>query len=217
VLQSFPNLSSPLLQTEPIREIGVLAWKAVEMAMLELRGRWRLTCPLAVAAALAAPHGAWAKTSAWTTVGNVGEGGLMALALGKSVAERDWTGTGQLALDLGVTEGATEILKATVRERRPDGSDYQSFPSGHASLSFAAAGYLQKRYGWQWGLPATAVAAVVGLSRVESKSHHWYDVVAGAALGEASAYFLTSPRNPNVHWLPWAGADGGDIAVVARF
>lgn len=120
-------------------------------------------------------------------------------------------------LGLGVTEGATEVLKMIVRERRPDGSDYRSFPSGHTSLSFAAAGYLQKRYGWQWGLPATAVAALVGFSRVESKSHHWYDVVAGAALGEASAYFLTTAENPNVHWLPWAGGGGGGIMMTASF
>jgi membrane-associated phospholipid phosphatase len=185
--------------------------------MLESRARPHLVCPLLVAALLVMPHRARAETGGWNTAANVGEGGLLALALGKSVADRDWTGTGQLGLGLGVTEGATEILKLTVRERRPDGSDYQSFPSGHASLSFAAAGYLQKRYGWQWGLPATALAAFVGYSRVESRSHHWYDVVAGAALGEASAYFLTSPKTPNVHWLPWAGGGGGGIAVVARF
>lgn len=172
---------------------------------------------LLTGAAAALPQRALAKASDWTTVANVGQDGLMAFALGKSLYDKDWTGTTQLALSLGVTEGATEALKYAVRERRPDSSDQHSFPSGHAALSFAAAGYLQKRYGWEYGLPATALAALVGAARVESRSHHWYDVVAGAALGEASAYFLTTPKNPNVRWLPWADSSGGGILVMAKF
>ncbi|RYG40060.1 phosphatase PAP2 family protein, partial [bacterium] len=45
----------------------------------------------------------------------------------------------RVADSLLTTFGATEGLKALVRERRPDGSDHASFPSGHASLAFAVA------------------------------------------------------------------------------
>jgi PAP2 superfamily. len=80
-----------------------------------------------------------------------------------------------------------------------------------------AAGYLQKRYGWQWGLPATLAASIVGLSRVESRDHHWYDVVAGAALGEVTAYVFTTPRDSNVQFLPWADTHGAGVYVAAKF
>ena len=38
-----------------------------------------------------------------------------------------------------VAYGAKTALKAMVKEERPDHSDNQSFPSGHASMAFAAA------------------------------------------------------------------------------
>lgn len=57
-----------------------------------------------------------------------------------------------------------------------------SFPSGHASSAFAAAGILSEHD------PALAplfyaVAAIVATSRVHVQIHHASDVVAGAALG----------------------------------
>ena len=64
------------------------------------------------------------------------------------------------------------------RVRRPQTS---SFPSGHASAAFTAAGVLSQ------GDPLWpvyyGVAAVVASSRVYVKMHHASDVVAGAAIG----------------------------------
>ena len=84
-------------------------------------------------------------------------------------------------------------------------------------MSFAAAGYLQQRYGWRYGLPAAGVATLVGLARVESKDHHWYDVVAGAAVGETTAFVLTKRRDANVQVLPWASGHGAGVSLHARF
>lgn len=56
-----------------------------------------------------------------------------------------------------------------------------SFPSGHASSAFTAAGVLSQSDPL-WPL-YYAVAAVVASSRVYVKIHHASDVVAGAALG----------------------------------
>ncbi|MBK6855402.1 MAG: phosphatase PAP2 family protein [Microthrixaceae bacterium] len=61
-----------------------------------------------------------------------------------------------------------------------------SFPSGHASSAFTAAGVLSHHD------PALkplyyAVAAVVATSRVHVKIHHASDVIAGAVLGAAFA------------------------------
>ena len=77
-------------------------------------------------------------------------------------------------------------LKAVIKEERPDHSDYESFPSGHAALAFAGATSLHKAFGKDcvWvSVAGFAAATAVGVERVVNKRHYWYDVVAGAALG----------------------------------
>jgi membrane-associated phospholipid phosphatase len=181
------------------------------------RRSMRLGTILASAGAVMAATPALAAHQGWQTAADVGEIGLVSLALGKSAAERDWQGVKQFGLAEVTTLGVTTGLKHALPEERPNHSDDKSFPSGHTSASFAAAGYLQKRYGWQWGLPATLAAGLVGLSRVESKDHHWYDVVAGAALGEVTAYVFTTSHDSNVRFLPWADTHGAGVYVAARF
>ena len=68
------------------------------------------------------------------------------------------------------------------RLRRPRTT---SFPSGHASSGFTAAGVLSERDP-MWPL-YYAIAAVVASSRVYVKIHHPSDVVAGALLGAGLA------------------------------
>jgi membrane-associated phospholipid phosphatase len=74
-------------------------------------------------------------------------------------------------------------FKAFVREHRPDGSNQQSFPSGHTTSAFAFAATVQKRHGWAWGTPAYALATLTGFSRMNDGKHFLHDVVAGATLG----------------------------------
>lgn len=103
---------------------------------------------------------------------------------------RDGTGLRQLASSGALTLGVTYGLKYAVDAERPDGGGH-SFPSGHSSTSFCSAEFLRKRYGWSWGIPAYAVAAFVGYSRVDAREHHTGDVVAGALIGVASAWVFT--------------------------
>ena len=113
---------------------------------------------------------------------------------GVTLARSDREGMIQLvksaAIDLGVTYG----LKYSIHERRPDGSDNQSFPSAHTSVAFTSAEYLRKRYGWEYGIPAYGLASFVAYSRVESDKHYARDVIAGAAIGIASSYIFTTPN-----------------------
>lgn len=89
------------------------------------------------------------------------------------------------------TSAATHILKYAIDAERPDGSDNNSFPSGHTSAAVQGAAYLQFRYGWQYGLPAYIAGGVVGYSRVDSKHHYWRDVMAGAALATGIQYAIS--------------------------
>ncbi len=107
--------------------------------------------------------------------------------------EHDWEGLKQGALS-GVTMlGATYILKYAVKEERPDHSNRHSFPSGHTGTSFATATFLQRRYGWKLGVPAYVVATYVGWGRIYAKKHHWWDVLAGAAIGAGASLIYTRP------------------------
>lgn len=90
------------------------------------------------------------------------------------------------------TIGTTYALKFGIDKKRPDGGN-QSFPSGHASLAFSGASFIQKRYGWKYGVSAYMAASFVGWSRIDAKRHYLEDVLAGAAIGIMSSYFFVTP------------------------
>jgi membrane-associated phospholipid phosphatase len=117
---------------------------------------------------------------------------LPAAAAGLTLGYKDGPGALQFGESASLTLGVTYGLKYAVNERRPDGGT-QSFPSAHTSISFSAAEFMRKRYGWEYGVPAYALASFVGYSRVESRQHYAHDVVAGAAIGIASSYLFTRP------------------------
>src|SRR5438045_4858476 len=126
------------------------------------------------------------------TAGDVLQFVLPATAGGLTLGYRDGQGALQLGESLGVTLGVTYALKYSIDERRPNGGS-QSFPSGHSSISFSAAEFMRKRYGWEYGVPAYAAASFVAYSRVESREHYPRDVVAGAGIGILSSYIFTKP------------------------
>lgn len=182
-----------------------------------LRVNAGVVAPLLVFAALIPAQAQARDTKAWDTASNIGEGALLAAALGVPLTKGDKPGAFQAFASGAVAFGATEALKATFPENRPDGSGDDSFPSGHTAVSFAAAASLQNRYGWEVGLPAHAAAAFVGLARVEARKHRWYDVVAGAALGEATGLLITSKPGARVAVLPWGDSHGGGAVIAVRF
>ena len=130
--------------------------------------------------------------------------GLPATAGGMTLGLQDWQGTLQLGESLATTLAVTFTLKYSISEKRPNGG-HESFPSGHTSISFSSAEFLRKRYGWEYGVPAYALAAFVGYSRVEAHQHHPHDVVAGAAIGVLSSYIFTRPYSG---WTVQAEAGG---------
>ena len=80
----------------------------------------------------------------------------------------------------------TTVLKYTIREpRRYDHSTRNSFPSGHTTTAFAFASVVGAEHGVAWGVPAYAIATLVGVSRVNDNAHYPHDVIAGATVGIA--------------------------------
>ena len=104
----------------------------------------------------------------------------------------DKEGEFQFYKTTGVTVGASYLLKYSVQEERPDKSDNHSFPSAHTSITFASSGFVHKRYGFKYAIPAYLASIYTGYSRVQSDKHYTHDVVAGAVLGLATSWYFSS-------------------------
>lgn len=130
--------------------------------------------------------------------------GLPIAAFGAALAQGDGEGAIQFAKAGALTEIVTQALKFTIDKKRPDGHS-QAFPSGHTSISFASAQFLQERYGAAYGIPAYALATFVGWSRIHAKRHDLIDATAGALLGMGLSHYFTTPFGE-----ARVGAYGGD-------
>ena len=164
---------------------------------------------------LAAP--AQASDKGWSTASDIGRDALVASAFLVPAVQEDWHGDLQALGSIGAAFALTQGAKQAFPRLRPDGSDNDSFPSGHSSTAFAAAATLQNRYGWQAGVPAQLVAAFVGVARVQAHKHHWTDVLAGAAIGEATGFLITSKRNPDVQVIPFGDTRSAGVVALVKF
>ena len=82
-------------------------------------------------------------------------------------------------------------IKFLSHERRPDGSDNLSFPSGHTAQAFLAASIVHNEFRdkSQWyGIGAYTLATGVAALRMINTKHWQSDVVAGAGIGILSAH-----------------------------
>jgi membrane-associated phospholipid phosphatase len=150
----------------------------------------------------------------WANISDVTAITLAGTALVLPVVKDDWEGAREAAYSLGTAEGISLLGKAVIHEERPDHSDNNSFPSGHSAIAFASATTMYKRYGWEVGMPAYALATLTASARVAAKKHHWYDVVAGAAIGSTSGWFFTDAFNNKVQLVPWADSKGAGLEAT---
>ena len=142
------------------------------------------------------------------------------VAYSQPVAGHNWPRFAVNTLaSVGVGFALKTALKKMVKEERPDHSDKESFPSGHATMAFAAARSIDKEFRKEsiWiPIAGYAAATAIGVERVASDRHHWYDVVAGAGLGIASAeltWWLSDLLFPQRKYGVAIGTSGNTIDV----
>ena len=90
------------------------------------------------------------------------------------------------AFSIALMASVVNTLKHTVHERRPDGSNSRSFPSGHTATAFMCATMLHKEYGHisPWiSIGGYTVATATGVSRILNNKHWISDVMVGAGIG----------------------------------
>lgn len=95
-------------------------------------------------------------------------------------------------LTLGIGTGIVHTIKGNIKELRPDGSAYNSFPSGHTTLAFMCASILSKEYKEKYpylSILGYTTAAVTGLSRITNNRHWIQDIYAGAGIGILATEF----------------------------
>ncbi|MDR1632422.1 MAG: phosphatase PAP2 family protein, partial [Dysgonamonadaceae bacterium] len=93
-------------------------------------------------------------------------------------------------LSSALSAGVVFTTKNIIGRKRPDGSSYRSFPSGHTATAFTAAEFLHQEYGDKsvWiSIGGYGMASLIGVSRICNNRHWVSDVVAGAGIGILSA------------------------------
>lgn len=142
----------------------------------------------------------------WLGIGYVQAGLLFVLILVGWV--RHWphgAAAGAWALlSLAISGIAADVLKVLVHRPRPyvtlpppdswmgywRAHEFQSFPSGESTTSFAIAASLSLWFP-RLQIPLLIAAAIVAIARVIVGNHHPSDIVAGAMLGIATAQAVT--------------------------
>ncbi len=159
----------------------------------------------------------WAVSAAATPSGDEG---------GEWLVNKIKGGSAETAGGL-VLWGATEGLKKGSDRQRPDRTDRESFPSGHAAASayfLTLSSRHMDAYGWSSGEVAAGriglgvMTAATAWARVEADQHYPSDVLAGIAMGHFFGAFVTdaflgtdNPRNAMVLFEP---EKGGGLALV---
>ena len=126
----------------------------------------------------------------WARFGDLGRFGLIAAALVLPLKRRDFDGSFDALTAVVATSALCKAVKPFVPERRPNGEDWNSFPSQHAAESFAAALALRRYFGRGTGAAAIGVGTLVAMSRLFALKHHARDIVAGIVIGATATVLV---------------------------
>lgn len=132
---------------------------------------------------------------------------LPATAALSTVFLKDKKGTWQFTKSFITNLAITAALKYGINKRRPFNSGRQAFPSGHTSITFQAASFIHKRYGWDYSVPAYALAGFTAYSRLNATRHDGWDVLAGMVAGIGSSFLFTTPYQKERMQLTFSGSE----------
>lgn len=122
-------------------------------------------------------------------------------ALAVAAVKLDWVGAIMSQVLSSGLYGLNKPLEKKIDKKRPCGCS-GAFPSGHMIMYASSASLLHYRYGWQYGLPAYAIAIGFAADRVKNKAHSWWDMLGTAAAVNAIVYLVTPRFTPDVEYLP---------------
>ena len=144
----------------------------------------------------------------------------VALSVGVYVFGRifDEPKASHLGMDLlraqAISELLVQPLKFATHRQRPDGSNFQSFPSGHAAATFAAATVIERHLGWKKAVLGYGIASYVAASRLHDNVHYLSDVAFGAALGTIAGRTVTEHGPTTWSFVPTLAPGSGGILLM---
>ena len=132
---------------------------------------------------------------------------------------RDQPKVSHMGMDLLQAQILTEILvqplKYITHRQRPDLSDHQAFPSGHAAVTFATATVIERHLGWRKSVLGYAIASYVAASRLHDNRHYLSDVVFGAAVGSIAGRAVVHHQPDDWTFAP-VKVPGGVALLISR-
>ena len=143
----------------------------------------------------------------------LGSGALATYAIGRAFDRPRVAAVGGDLIEAQLVAGvSTFALKHAIRRTRPDGEP-RSFPSGHASGTFAAATVVQRHFGLKGAIPAYTAAVLITGARMQANSHYPTDLIIGAAVGILSGRVATFELGPRRVRLSPSATPGG-VAIT---
>ncbi len=105
------------------------------------------------------------------------------------------------------------VTKKLTARTRPDHRSASSFPSGHTADSFTIATILQLEHGWKLGVPAYALASLIGASRLDANRHFLSDVIVGATIGVVVGHTVGGRLERSGIQVGVVGAPDGGVGI----
>jgi hypothetical protein len=124
---------------------------------------------------------------------------------------------------LFLTWATTGTLKIARNNETPNGESF-AWPSGHTSSSFTVASVLDEFYGPKVGIPAYAIASLVGYRMIDTGDHWASDVVFGATLGWIVGHTVAGKHKELeiagfkiLPYIPTGGVPSAGIRLLKQF
>jgi membrane-associated phospholipid phosphatase len=209
LFRSIGRDTKSFFSTDTARVLGVFAAAGLSARPLDVRtartaGGWLSTDTAGV--------GNWAGKF-YVQAG----GGLATYLIGRATGNPRVAAVGGDVIRAQVLSQAfVQATKFAVGRERPDASNSLSFPSGHSASAFATATVLQQHFGWKAGVPAYALAGLVGASRMASSKHYLSDVLVGAGIGLAAGRTATLHLGRERFVVGAAPTAGGAMVTFTR-